>query len=242
MKFDWKALIVSVAGVIVLLVIPLENINGVPPAKAQDPNSQGPFVSEPVTPKLSRAVRDLPTMTPRQFSSAPVINPRRLHPVGPVNGNGEADAPDPLLQNTPAQSSLRTPAVTTSFEGISFLTGGTGVPPDPNGDVGLNHYVQMVNTTFAIYNKSGSLLVGPTNINQLWNGAGGLCEANNDGDPIVLYDSIADRWLLSQFAFINPSIPPWAECIAISQTADPTGAYFLRTYAVECSKRMLSRP
>jgi hypothetical protein len=90
----------------------------------------------------------------------------------------------------------------------------------------------MVNTSFAIYNKSGTLLVGPAAINQLWSGAGGLCEANNDGDPIVLYDPIADRWLLSQFAFTSTSSPPWAECIAISQTADPTGAYFLYEFTI----------
>ena len=99
------------------------------------------------------------------------------------------------------------------------------MPPDTVGDVGPNHYVQMVNTSFAIFDKSGTLLTGPTNINALWSGAGGLCEANNDGDPIVLYDSLADRWFLSQFAVPSPNR---ALCIAISQTPDPTGAYYLR--------------
>jgi hypothetical protein len=88
----------------------------------------------------------------------------------------------------------------------------------------------MVNTSFAIFDKSGGMLAGPTDINQLWNGQGGLCEANNDGDPVVLYDPLADRWLLSQFAVAGG--PPYAQCIAVSQTSDPEGAYWLYEFSI----------
>jgi hypothetical protein len=104
------------------------------------------------------------------------------------------------------------------------------IPPDPVGDVGPNHYVQMVNVSFAVFDKNGNRLVGPTVINQLWQGQGIPCETSIDGDPIVLYDQLADRWLLSQFAVRQG--PPFYECIAISQTADPTGAYYLYTFEV----------
>ena len=104
-------------------------------------------------------------------------------------------------------------------------------PPDPNGDVGPNHYIQMVNSQFQIFNKQGVSLAGPTNINQLWVAAGqnNACSQNNNGDPVVVYDNLADRWLMSQFAVPNGfSTPPTFECIAISQTADPVnGGWFL---------------
>ena len=60
-------------------------------------------------------------------------------------------------------------------------------------------------------------------------GFGGACETTNDGDPVVLYDQFADRWLISQFTASSP----YNECIAISKTADPTGAYNL--YAFQLS-------
>ena len=111
-----------------------------------------------------------------------------------------------------------------SFEGIP----NTGlVPPDPNGDVGPNHYIQMVNSQFQIFDKSGNSQVGPSNINSLWVAANtnDACEFNNDGDPIVQYDHLADRWLMSQFvAFTN-------QCIAISQTGDPVaGGWILYNF------------
>jgi hypothetical protein len=72
-------------------------------------------------------------------------------------------------------------------------------PPDTVGDVGPNHYVQMVNVTqFQIFNKNGVSVFGPANFGNLW-GVGEPCR-NNTGDPIVVYDHLADRWLLSQFA------------------------------------------
>ncbi len=96
------------------------------------------------------------------------------------------------------------------------------LPPDTNGDVGRNNYVQIVNSMFAVYDKSGNLLYGPVNINTLWQGFGGVCESHNDGDPIALYDAMADRWLLSQFT----SSAPYMQCIALSTSGDPTGSYY----------------
>jgi hypothetical protein len=136
------------------------------------------------------------------------------------------------------QPSFETPIV--SRDGIPF----TGFrPPDTNGDVGPNHYVQMVNSSFAIYpkNSTGAALAGPSNINSLWADGdpttNSLCETTNRGDPIVLYDEMADRWLLSQFAFntnaAGSPIAPFSQCIAISQGANPvTSGWFLYDFQV----------
>ncbi|TQV74048.1 PKD domain-containing protein [Aliikangiella marina] len=119
---------------------------------------------------------------------------------------------------------LLMPEIGVNFNGLPNVTG--SVPPDTNGDVGPNHYVQTVNVALGIWDKEGNVLVAPTAINALWDGFGGLCETNNNGDPIVLYDSAADRWLISQFAF-ESGFNNNRQCIAISQTGDPTGAYYL---------------
>jgi len=87
-----------------------------------------------------------------------------------------------------------TPPVSQSFEGLGNGQYGfsvTGAPPDTNGTVGATQYVQWVNTSFAIFNKSnGALMAGPTAGNTLWSGFGGGCQTNNDGDPIVVYDKL----------------------------------------------------
>jgi hypothetical protein len=116
------------------------------------------------------------------------------------------------------------PAPSRSFDGIPFGAVCSCAPPDPNGDVGLTQYVQSVNSGFAVYDKStGRLELGPVAIAALWSGLSGVCETNGDGDPIVLYDQLANRWLISQFA---GSGVPTDECIAISTSSDATGSYY----------------
>jgi hypothetical protein len=98
---------------------------------------------------------------------------------------------------TPREFSTPNP----NFSGISNIDG--VVPADPVGAVGRNHFIQMVNVSFQIFDKRGDSLAGPLNINSLWNGFGGACQDRNNGDPYVLYDHLADRWVLSQFAVPN---------------------------------------
>lgn len=113
------------------------------------------------------------------------------------------------------------PSPLVSFDGPSNLAGVS--PPDPVGDVGPNHYVAMSNLYFQIYDKTGVSLLGPDPNNTLWAGFGGDCEANNAGDPIVIYDQLSDRWILTQF---TSSGPTYYNCVAVSQTPDPTGSYY----------------
>ena len=102
-------------------------------------------------------------------------------------------------------------------------------PPDSNGDVGVDYYVQWNNKGFKVFHKSdGSLAAGPIAGNAIWSGFGGPCEIVNGGDPVVLYDHLANRWLFSQFT--AASQPDGHQCIAITQGPDPLGPYFLYDY------------
>ena len=213
------------------------------PVMALDPQIKGPIVSEPVIPGVSQEVASLPVHQPMRGVSYPIREAPRRRGKSMTGGNGEAGVGEPIGTGYPLQGhqeeAVRTSSrglqssssIGISFDGMDIEDGGFAIPPDPVGDVGPNHYVQMVNTAFAIFDKQGNRLVGPLPINRLWQGQGNPCENYNDGDPIVLYDRLADRWLLSQFAVRQDA--PYYECIAISQTPDPTGAYFLYAFSTE---------
>jgi hypothetical protein len=129
---------------------------------------------------------------------------------------------DPVLQSTVSGTDgagTEIPGPIVTFNGQP----GTGsVPPDPNGAVGPNHVMTICNLTFQIFDKSGNSLFGPAANNTLWSGFGGACQTQNSGDGVVLYDHDADRWFAMQFT----SAAPFFNCVAISQTNDPTGSWF----------------
>ncbi len=124
---------------------------------------------------------------------------------------------------------LDSPMVDISVDGFTAadniaVIGGAPLPPDTNGDVGIQYYIQYVNLGWKIMNKSdGSVAAGPFIGNSFWDGFGGNCETNNAGDPIVLYDKNVDRWVFSQFT--SSGNPDGRQCFAISTTNDPQGPY-----------------
>ncbi len=147
--------------------------------------------------------------------------------VDPSGTDGEPrygrQTPDQAMQSAPPTQEI--PAPTLSFDAVTNLAGVS--PPDPVGDIGPNHYVAMSNLFFEIYDRTGTSVFGPAANNTLWSGFGGQCESQNAGDPIVLYDQFADRWLLTQFTSSpEPGTGDHFNCVALSQTSDPTGAYF----------------
>src|SRR5206468_1933985 len=152
----------------------------------------------------------------------PVEKPFRPIPTGPAT----ATPPDGALQTGSGPSV----AVTA---GLNFAGVGNGdygfapnaAPPDTNGAVGATQYVQWVNESFAVFNKStGAIAAGfPKTGNTIWAGFGGGCQTNNDGDPIVQYDKLANRWILTQFSV---STTPFLQCVAVSTTSDATGSYY----------------
>jgi hypothetical protein len=150
-----------------------------------------------------------------------------------VAAKGSSNAKDPVIQKKRGSGPLSAPIE--SFDGICLPFGPpcaeasscSCLPPDTNGAVGDTQFVQMVNSDFAVYSKTGTVLRHATPIDALWSSAGGECAAHNDGDPVVVYDQFAKRWLLSEFVATPAAGEDYGECVAVSQTSDATGAYNL---------------
>jgi hypothetical protein len=199
---------------------------------AQLLGSPGPQVGTGTFDGTSPSVGSLPVLQVPLVSSIVTRDNESLHP-----GTQPSNVKDPKVQSKKGTGPISAPIQ--SFDGICLpdTTCAPGqrsdcscLPPDTNGDVGTNQYVQMVNASFAVYSKNGALLRAATNVNQLWTGTGTECERHNDGDPVVVYDQLAKRWLLSQFISDAQSGEQYGECIAISTSNDATGSYYLYTF------------
>ncbi|HKP12531.1 MAG TPA: HYR domain-containing protein [Blastocatellia bacterium] len=161
------------------------------------------------------------------------INPKNEAEIKRVvnSKDGTSRTFDPVAQRDPKKvQQPNIPAPATSFDGLNSegnvpIFGGHVLPPDPNGAVGPNHYVQTINSQFQIFSKTGTALTPGASLGSIWASISGACANSNDGDPIVLYDWQADRWMISQFCTVaNPNNH---QLIAISKTPDPTGQYYL---------------
>ena len=148
-------------------------------------------------------------------------NDRKVHYHQPLPNRGTGQNQDNALQTSDehqidASSGARFPGV-----------GANGsAPPDTNIAVGPNHILQTVNSRCAVYTQSGALIAGPYSLSSLWAPLGSRngCATDNGGDVVVQYDTLADRFLVTQLGGLSA---PHSECIAVSQTPDPTGAYWL---------------
>ncbi|HLZ60852.1 MAG TPA: hypothetical protein VKR06_28215 [Ktedonosporobacter sp.] len=230
-QFSWRRTAFLLMAITMMTLALVFNVAFFPvTAQAHHSVSQsGPTVSSAVKHDVSPP---LSTIVPVHTAAAPQRPFLRHAPVPQGAPNGLQDH----IQNI-RNTSPKIPSPATNFDGVgNGFTGPQGTftvnsaPPDTNGAVGPQDYVQIVNTDFAIFNKDasrgaiGSVRFGPVQINTLWSGFGGLCQADNDGDPIVLYDSIANRWLITQFAVTNAT-NNFLQCIAVSTSGDPTGTF-----------------
>ncbi len=159
----------------------------------------------------------LRSMPPLPIKPKPRTGPEELW-TG-LEGPPGPQSIDPLVQSRVGPGEI--PAPSASFDGPGNIANVS--PPDPVGDVGPSHYVAMSNLYFAVYDKAGLLLYGPAANNTLWAGFGGPCQTENAGDPVVLHDQLADRWILTQFTANGPT---YYNCVAISTSADPMGTYY----------------
>ncbi|HXH95416.1 MAG TPA: hypothetical protein VNN25_27820, partial [Thermoanaerobaculia bacterium] len=194
-------------------------------------------VGPPSEMKLQKAsgkvfdLRTLPSTPPRKRErperEAPPVTPQPMDggvpTVGESNSTVQAMAGPRSLANAPAPGPL------TTFDGLDNANWGAGHPPDTNGDAGPTYYIQTINTSIGIYRKSDGFRMAAFTFDTFMSQGnfGNLCDTDNFGDPVVLYDSFEDRWIISDFAFqldgsnnvINP--PGSFQCFAVSMTGDP---------------------
>ncbi len=214
--------------VLTLLTISLTLTTSVAQSAAAN-KSLKPQFSEAVAFDISAPLYVLDKAPSLHFSPfASLQEPFDLRPErGPVgkykghHGDGSLQSAVPSSANTSSPPLL-------SFEGISnadnFNLWGFRVnPPDPDGDVGPNHYVEEINLAYAVYDKSGNKLLGPIPIGALWENFPVVDCTDPSGDTIVLYDKLVDRWILTQFTSRGPI---YYNCVAVSTTGDPTGSYY----------------
>jgi hypothetical protein len=247
-----KVLTVVMLLAIIVVIIGIFPASAAPQEALSQGNSQGfkapsPKFSDAVAFDKTAPLRDLAANRARPATAAVQSADDKLVDIRPDRGQVFADqgySGDGALQGQAGGLradlySLTAAAIAlpmANFEGLSNqdnfnLFGFRVNPPDPVGDVGPNHYVEMVNLVFAVYDKQGNMLLGPVDTGTLW--AGFPIEDCTDpsGDPIVLYDQFADRWLLSQFT--TRGTPFYYDCVAISQTPDPTGPYYRYAFVTQ---------
>ena len=196
--------------------------------QAQDQPISPTYTGTGVYHGLSQPLRDLPSLTPDEYEKMEIdaMKPRnedmreRQYPFAATAlPKGDDPAWQREMGKTPGLK-----AALLSFDGQNSPY----FPPDANGVAGPNHYMQTINSVYAIYNKSGVLVAGPTNLNLLFGSVTG--SGCNDGDPIALYDEQADRWLIVEFSICGAND---YMLVAVSQTNDPTGSWHRYSFDVD---------
>jgi hypothetical protein len=192
----------------------------------------GPVVNlRPVTAVRSGKLRDIRPINPASVPKTYHIEPVRPKPPTQSGGpNGSIQAVAGALASAPTPTGLSFDGIGVGFPG--FLVGAN--PPDVEGRVGSTQYVQWNNTSFAVFDKTtGALQYGPAAGNTLFQTLGGACATHNDGDPVVSYDILAGRWVISQFAVAVSDTDYSHQCIAVSTTSDATGEYYLYDFVTD---------
>ncbi len=166
---------------------------------------------------------------PSSGTSIPVREVGAVHDLtGTTTGSHDVDRALAIFGGTP----MPEPAL--SFPGLSNIDNAQIhslliIPPDMNGDVGPNHYFQVVNSLLRVFDKSGQPMSQPFKISSLFASLGTVCSTRNDGLAIVLYDPLADRWLVSQTC---TAFPPFRQMLAVSKTGDPLGQYYVYEFVM----------
>jgi hypothetical protein len=214
--------------------VPLFKTPGEPlPATTQvqtPSNYKGPHQdSRPIKPVLSRPLRQLAKIPPPLVMRHEVREPARpTAPTDTPKGGSTQTLAGPVL-SAPTPTGLNFEGVGVGFFGFVI----PGNPPDTNGRVGAKQYVQWNNTSFAVFDKTtGAPLIGPVAGNALFQELGGDCALHNDGDPVVAYDIMSGRWILAQFV-VGGSPDFSHQCVAVSQTEDATGPWFLYDFVTD---------
>jgi len=190
------------------------------PGVAQDKGTSEPLVFQQVKHDVSLPLWMMAKAPNGGAEAGRIIIPENTGP----NAIAPAHVVDPVGDDPEQKGSpLLATTQLLNFDGIGATESICGcAPPDTEGAVGATQFVQYVNTAYEVYNKTtGAKVLGPLAGNSFWSGFGGQCQSNDDGDPIVTYDKVAQRWVFAQNVFVAP----YYVCIAVSTTSDATGSY-----------------
>ncbi|MEA2558998.1 MAG: hypothetical protein QOH06_502 [Acidobacteriota bacterium] len=205
-------------------------------------------LDQPIELTLRRAgstsidLRELPQTRPVERDREELPDP----PFSPMEAGG-GRLPSTSIPSVTPGANAPAPAPIITFEGLDRFNWGSGSPPDTVGDVGPDHYIQSVNSSVGIYNKTtGAQITAFTFDTLMSQGSfGNLCDNENFGDPVVLYDTFEDRWVLTDFAFLvdgaGLTLQPAFQCFAVSKTADPVaGGWWF--YSVQITDQLNDYP
>jgi hypothetical protein len=206
------------------LLLPFVNKSSFPQEKKLSPAKGGHVSFHGTTSALRTMKIPEPIPVSEDSTGGEVKNQHKFPPYPVPEKNFDSD---PVLQKQ--NGTATSAAIIHNFEGTGNLQ--YKLPPDPVGAVGADHYIQMVNMSFTVFDKSGNELYGPAPLLTLWQEIAEPWAQVSSGDPIVLYDALADRWLISELALPNHPMGPYYVKVAVSQTPDPLGAWFL--YRIE---------
>ncbi|HYK96123.1 MAG TPA: fibronectin type III domain-containing protein [Candidatus Dormibacteraeota bacterium] len=218
--------VVAAAWSTALLIAPRPSTSPATPAGA----AAGPHIAPTPGSSVPFDVRQLPQLSAKSGHDRDKLREKHAPDAHPVGTAAFARIGSGL-----GGPSVPAPPTDTSFEGLAYSDTcgpsqcGDGHPPDTNGDVGPTYYIEVVNTAIGIFDKStGSRVAAFTFDAFMSRGSfGNLCDTDNFGDPVVLYDTFQDRWFITDFAFqvdrsgniVNP--PGSFQCIAVSKSGDP---------------------
>lgn len=212
-------------------------------ACSRAPEYESPRVSKPDVGRIPAIVQDINLLhppggytPPRWQPGDPLIDPGDLRSEGGVRVGVDPESPlrrfwrriccifFDCLPDPPVKPN--DPPVDVGINTFDGIPGTQYTVPDPVGDIGVEHYVQAVNSAFQVFTRSGSPVTNPLYLNVLWNDVDSPCGEVNIIDPIVRFDAAANRWLISGFVW-NQSDPDTL-CIAVSRSSDPvTGGWYL---------------
>lgn len=255
----WRVAVMVVLLMVIVAVFTPARLQPLPPARRAAPSGpqsedadadraergplvqvealRDPIVTLPVAFGTIESLKDVPAVP---FKPSSVLA-RPEEPALPRSDQSGVSGPDAVVQSWAGSVSMPSPIA--NFDGISLADQGAAFsPPDTEGDIGYDpatnkrYYFQWINVAYKAWdvtNPASPIVVVPlTSGNALWQAAlpGSQCASNNDGDPIVLFDEQAHRWFISQFSLGPSAGGPFHQCVAVSQTANPAGAWYVYDY------------
>ncbi len=177
-------------------------------------------ISPPLREMIENDKREHRTFENNERENGKKNEQNEWHPT--IINNG-LNAPDPLstLQHSTRNANATNLNKIIDFDGVNNIDG--VAPPDTQGDVSPNHYMQCVNNHTIITDRNGNVIQAAFPTSDFWQGT--QFDDRNDGDAVILWDENAQRWLVTQF-YIPLNGNTNYLLIAVSQTSDPTGAYY----------------